>query len=634
LTPEAAAVVTIVVAYFTAGAASSLGNAAAVGAGEGAATTIAVGTTVTTTTTLTTAGAVISGAVTAGVTALASQAAVAAINNQGDLGRTLHDLGSSASVKNLLTAIVTGGVLGGLNLNPNGLPTAGGGSQEFFTQLGQNLQAGAARAVIGTAINGGSFEKNLKDGLKNAILDTVAAQAANAIGDLTKKDGVLNDFTNKVAHAIAGCMVGAARADNAGGCGAGALGAAIGEFAAETYGRQADTVQFAAMIAGLAVAITGADASQINLGSQAGSNAAANNYLNHTEAAKLNAASKACGTGDAEQCKVAQRLMDASIERDANLVAACKDNPSGTACGAALADFKIAQASYVGTNDIRGGTPAFKYAQQTTQWIPVGSLPDVLPGEVFHGCGGPTNVCVVTSQKDASGNYMFRPATPLEALDESHQLVAVQRDAMIRGAINYGLDVVAVAAGIRAGGPTAPASDVASLRVVNAEILDSSGAVVARQNPVTGAFDAVLPGLPPPPPVPRAAPPAPTGSVATRFLDNVTVVDQRTGQVYIGTVDLQPTYDRVAAGQTGLSRNDGTTYQNRPDRATGKIALPVQPQGYYTEYVIPTPGISGPGPQRLVVGKGGRVITLLTTTLVLFLLKNHESKLSFFFCEN
>jgi filamentous hemagglutinin len=119
LTPEGAAIVTAVVAYFTAGAASSLGEAAAVGAGQGTTATIAVGTTATTTTTITSGlGYAISGAVTAGVTTLASEAAVAVIDNQGDLAGALHDLGSSANVKNLLSAIVTGGVLGGMNLDP------------------------------------------------------------------------------------------------------------------------------------------------------------------------------------------------------------------------------------------------------------------------------------------------------------------------------------------------------------------------------------------------------------------------------------------------------------------------------------------------------------------------------------
>jgi len=198
-------------------------------------------------------------------------------------------------VHNLLTAIITGGVLQGLGLNPTGQATAGSGAQGFGTQLGQNLQAGAARAVINTAINGGNLEDNLKNSLKTALLDTVAAQGANAIGNLSTGDGaVLNAFTNKVAHAIAGCAVGAVRADNSGGCGAGALGAAIGELAAEGYGRKADTVEFASMISAIAAAVAGMDAAQISLASAAGGNAAANNYLSHDQVTAKNAALAAC----------------------------------------------------------------------------------------------------------------------------------------------------------------------------------------------------------------------------------------------------------------------------------------------------------------------------------------------------
>ncbi|WP_276318399.1 filamentous hemagglutinin N-terminal domain-containing protein [Variovorax gossypii] len=347
LTPAAAAVITVVVAYFTAGAASGAGEAA--GSSLGGLETITLADGAAFTGGLTTTGTIISGAVTAGVTALASQATVALINNQGDIGRALHDLGSNANVRSLLTAIVTGGALAGLNMNPTGLPTAGGGSQEFLTQLGQNLQAGAARAVIGTAINGGSLEKNLKDALKTSILDTVAAQAANAIGNW-KDAGKLDEFTNKVAHAIAGCMVGAARTGDAGGCGAGALGAAVGEMAAEVYGRQADTVQFAAMISAMAAAITGADAAQINLASAAGGNAAANNYLNHPDAVKLRELTAACKTN----CTPSQReqLADLLMKDTASTAALNSCGNSQTAyCQAVRADFSSAVASFLPNDD-------------------------------------------------------------------------------------------------------------------------------------------------------------------------------------------------------------------------------------------------------------------------------------------
>jgi len=99
-----------------------------------------------------------------------------------------------------------------------------------------------------------------------------------------------------------------------------------------------------------------------------------------------------------------------------------------------------------------------------------------------------------------------------------------------------------------------------------------------------------------------------TGSpISTRFVNGVTVVDQRTGATFNGAVDLQPTFDRIAAGGSGLSRNDGTVFKNLPDRTTGEVLLPVKPPGYYTEYVVPTTGINGPGPQRVVTGQGGEI---------------------------
>ncbi|MEA1030553.1 filamentous hemagglutinin N-terminal domain-containing protein [Pseudomonas sp. N-137] len=87
----------------------------------------------------------------------------------------------------------------------------------------------------------------------------------------------------------------------------------------------------------------------------------------------------------------------------------------------------------------------------------------------------------------------------------------------------------------------------------------------------------------------------------TRFIDGVKVVDQKTGQVLQGTVDLGPTLDRIKSGGSFPHRNDGSIFQNRAGD------LPQKSAGYYTEYVHPTPGVSGPGPQRIVVGKSGEM---------------------------
>lgn len=71
--------------------------------------------------------------------------------------------------------------------------------------------------------------------------------------------------------------------------------------------------------------------------------------------------------------------------------------------------------------------------------------------------------------------------------------------------------------------------------------------------------------------------------------------------VYKGTIDLTPTLDRIERGERNAHRNDGSTFGNREGR------LPRKPSGYYTEYVHPTRGIDGPGPQRVILGKAGDV---------------------------
>ncbi|SIQ58169.1 Possible hemagglutinin [Pseudacidovorax sp. RU35E] len=204
--------------------------------------------------------------------------------------------------------MATGGALQGLDLMPQPLPT-GADLQDVMNLLSTNLKAAAVKAVINTAVYGGSFEDQLKTGLLNALIDTGAAKSASLIGDAQ-----LDSFTNKVAHAIAGCMAGAAKADNTGGCGAGALGAALGEIAAEAYGRQEDTIRFASLISALGIAVAGGDPAQIAIAQDAGANAAANNYLSHQQIDLLMAALNKCA-GD-RGCIVGTvakfKLLDAS----------------------------------------------------------------------------------------------------------------------------------------------------------------------------------------------------------------------------------------------------------------------------------------------------------------------------------
>jgi guanyl-specific ribonuclease Sa len=90
-----------------------------------------------------------------------------------------------------------------------------------------------------------------------------------------------------------------------------------------------------------------------------------------------------------------------------------------------------------------------------------------------------------------------------------------------------------------------------------------------------------------------------------RFVTGVEVTDRATGKVFEGTVDLKPTIDRINSCQPFPHRNDGEIFNNYPLRDRTVPELPVRPHGYYREFVHPTPGIAGPGPQRIVVGQGG-----------------------------
>jgi len=86
------------------------------------------------------------------------------------------------------------------------------------------------------------------------------------------------------------------------------------------------------------------------------------------------------------------------------------------------------------------------------------------------------------------------------------------------------------------------------------------------------------------------------GRAATRFLSGVTV--ESGGQVIgRGIVDLGPTLKGIESGNIAprdIFRND-------------QGLLPRQPTGYYQEFVQPTPGVGGAGPQRIIQGQGGEL---------------------------
>jgi hypothetical protein len=346
LTGAGAALLTIVVTYFTAGmgtAAVGTTTAAAGGAAGATVTTLGGVTLTSTAAGLTTAGI----AVNAGFAALASQAAVAMVNNKGDLGKTLEQLGKEESIKGILLTMVTAGALDKLN-STMGWDSVNAKST-FVDQFQKNLGNNLATDMMNNALAGKPFdEKSFANSLQGALINTGMAQGANEIGNAyTNQPSVLpalNDFTHKVAHAVLGCAAGAATAGNSSGCAPGAVGAVVGELTAE-YAKKsgmsdAQALGLARVIAatsGVLVGGGGDNAQAVNIAANTGANAAENNWLKHAEELKRNALREKQNKGiisSQEQKELAGlELLDGL--RNQALLGACV-NLSVDACAAQL----------------------------------------------------------------------------------------------------------------------------------------------------------------------------------------------------------------------------------------------------------------------------------------------------------
>ncbi len=238
LTPAGAALVAIAVTWALGpGGASVIGNA-------------------------TTTTAVMTDAVLA---SLASQASISLINNKGDVGKTLRDLGSSQTAKATIAAALTAGVLdklGAINGMSEIRSKLQAGSAGFSEKLAFNLINATGRALTNTAIQGGNLEETLRQALLGGIVDTAHGQVASVI------KGLEADYlTHKLAHALAGCAAGAA---TGGQCKDGAIGAAVAELMAQLMppkngiaysdSEKANVLAVSKLVAGAASAYAGGNA--------------------------------------------------------------------------------------------------------------------------------------------------------------------------------------------------------------------------------------------------------------------------------------------------------------------------------------------------------------------------------------
>lgn len=292
LTGAGAALIVIIVTIATTGS----GTAAAAGAAGGAAasgTTVGLGASMigAAGVTTTAAGVIVPSALgamaNAAVTSMLTQASISAINNGGDLSKTLKDLGSSDSIKNLATSVVTAGLLNGVATNLN--ISSNVAVNDVANRMANGMVQGVGSTLINSAVNGTSLTEGLEKALLAGLANSLQAPLAGAIGDTLGMSS--NDFVSKVvaiaAHAAAGCATGVVDKQ----CQARALGAALGEVIAENMFTPANGVDYteaekqkildiSKLTTGVVAAYAGYD---VAAAANAADTAVSNNYLSHAQ---------------------------------------------------------------------------------------------------------------------------------------------------------------------------------------------------------------------------------------------------------------------------------------------------------------------------------------------------------------
>ncbi len=251
LTAAGAAIIVIIITIVTMGT----GTAAAAGAAGGTAasgTTVGLGASMIGSAGITTtaAGAIVPSTLgamaNAAITSLATQAGVSLINNGGDIGKTLKDLGSKDSIKNLATSVVTAGVLSQLSNTElmsdlSKMTKQGEFMKEIVGRTTQGIVNAGASSLVSTAINGGSLSENLGNAILANTAMALQASLSGQIKTLESSELDMEYVLHKVAHAAAGCVAASISKSE---CEAGAIGAAVGEIVAEQMDKSIDSKSF------------------------------------------------------------------------------------------------------------------------------------------------------------------------------------------------------------------------------------------------------------------------------------------------------------------------------------------------------------------------------------------------------
>jgi filamentous hemagglutinin len=343
LSPAASAVIAIAVAVVTAGSSFAISAAeSAATTASGAATTIGAGTT-----TATTIGTMASGATIAGISSLASKAAIVLVKNQGNISKTFKELGDSDTVKSTITSMAIGGALAGFDYamgwgkaaeGANGtnagvsttapkVPLLNNGAE--WTTIAQRV---AGHSIISsglnTTINGGSFKDNFAAALLNNVGNQINMEGANYIG----VNGIkLDPFEKALGHSA----IAAISAEISGGD---AKGAAAGAFAVEfaanlgildnIFNKDPGKILAGSKVVG---GLVGALTTNREQGAYSGSNSAGiaieYNYLHVDQALDFDKEIQECRNTGGNCLNVINKWHKISDEQSANVDKNIKDAP-------------------------------------------------------------------------------------------------------------------------------------------------------------------------------------------------------------------------------------------------------------------------------------------------------------------
>ncbi|MEM7775302.1 MAG: DUF637 domain-containing protein [Pseudomonadota bacterium] len=235
-------------------------------------------------------------AIKAGLNQLVSSASVSLINNRGNLGAALKELGSSNSMKSLATAIVTAGLTQALTAELGHSAAAPGNLPQITRNLQRNLVHSVVRASVGSAITGENFADTFVDTFKNVAVNDVLSATHATIGDLTDGTGA-NDLP--VANLIAHALVGGLAAEATGGEFAAGAASGLASATAAQSGlfdglSEQQIAVVSQLIGATAALVANGDAGDVYQGATTAQSAAFNNYLTHAQIKEFEQKMKAC----------------------------------------------------------------------------------------------------------------------------------------------------------------------------------------------------------------------------------------------------------------------------------------------------------------------------------------------------